>query len=306
MDNVFHITNGDHFTSVLKKLPVKGNIITWSEMLCEGKTVTNIGSTLFWKTRYGFFKHTYKITKNLYLPILREYKNLCDQRTQEEAVLWFDDNLSGQINMIAMISWLRNHKKNIQVSLVSGSNNNAGMRTLNDLSEAELLQHYENRLHLTEDDVNYADYVWQLYCSDNPLRLETFAKFNASQFQHLTDAIKAHILRFPTIKTGLNTIENEVLRTAFEQKPESREALVEILDTENVYGYTDFQYRKIIRNLKSLFQSFNPVKLTPTGEALLYQTGNYYAAMRNDDAYLGGSRKYSYLYNTTTEKLLKL
>ncbi|MCB0376666.1 MAG: DUF1835 domain-containing protein, partial [Sinomicrobium sp.] len=248
-------------------------------------------------------------TKKRFIATLKEYRNLCNQKTQDEVVLWFDHDLFCQINMIAVLSWFRNHKKNIQISLVSGLNNdNSGdWHSLSELSPEALLYHYENRIHLTEDDVDYADYIWQLYCGGNPIRLETFSKFNSSQFHYLPDAIKAHILRFPTVKNGLNKIENDILATAADCKPESREALVkQMLQKEKIYGFTDLQYTKIIERLKSLFQSLDPVKLNETGEALLHNAKNYYSFMKNDDEYMGGSRKYSFLYHSPSGKLLKL
>lgn len=310
MDKALHITNSDHFTSTLKSLPCKGEIITWREMLCEGKTVTSVGSELFWKTRFDFFNKSYRTTKNKFIEAtLKEYRRLCLQNTQDEVVLWFDHDLFCQINMIAVLSWLKNNKKSTRISLVSpGKPDGTGIGDrLSDLSETQLLQHYENRISLTRDDVEYADYIWQLYCSDSPLRLETFSKFNSSQFQYLPDAIKAHILRFPTVKTGLNKIENDILLTASEKRYESRNKLIaHMLQKEKIYGFTELQYHRITDHLKSLFHSFAPVKLNREGEALLDHTKNYYSFMKKDDVYLGGSRKYGFLYHNTSGKLLKL
>ncbi len=44
---ILHITNGDSTTNYLKKLKFTGDFITWREMLCEGKTTTNVGSDVF-------------------------------------------------------------------------------------------------------------------------------------------------------------------------------------------------------------------------------------------------------------------
>ena len=307
MSKILHITNGDNFTKIVTELPVDGTIITWREMLCEGKTLTGVGSELFWRTRYDFLNKTYKTTRKSFLDgMLREYKSLCEQKSQDEVVLWFDHDLSGQINMIAVLSWLKNHKKNIQVSLVSAQEEDTA-QTLAQLSREKLLERYGKRTQLSEDDVEYADYIWQLYCDTNPIHLETFSKFNASRFQHLPDAIKAHILRFPSVKNGLDKVENNILHVAAENRCGSREALLDqLLQTEKEYGYTRMQYARIIENLKELFQSFDPVSLSKTGEKIAGNKTSYYKFMKNDEAYLGGSRKYSFLYHHASGKLLKL
>ena len=93
----------------------------------------------------------------------------------------------------------------------SGKEDNSGkLYALNDLSDEHLLQLYERKQVLTQDDIEYADYVWQLYCSDNPIRLENLSSFQDFQFTYLSEAVKAHLKRFPTIRNGLNEIENIV------------------------------------------------------------------------------------------------
>ena len=52
--STLHITNGDSTTNYLKKLRFSGEFITWREMLCEGKTTTDVGSESFWKNRFDF------------------------------------------------------------------------------------------------------------------------------------------------------------------------------------------------------------------------------------------------------------
>ncbi|WP_337994869.1 hypothetical protein [Polaribacter ponticola] len=68
--SILHITNGDTTTNYLHKLNFSGEFITWREMLCEGKTTTDVGSEDFWKNRFDFFKTSYKISKKSLLIIL--------------------------------------------------------------------------------------------------------------------------------------------------------------------------------------------------------------------------------------------
>lgn len=178
---------------------------------------------------------------------------------------------------------------------------------MNELNDEQLLKLYENKVVLSQDDIEYADYVWQLYCSDNPIRLENLTDFKNYSFTYLSDAIKAHLERFPSIKNGLNAVENNVLKIATEHKPKTkRELLGKILSNQNSYGYGDSQYERIIANIKPLFSSFNPVRLNKTGKEVLERQTNYYAYLRDNEAYLGGALKYNFLYNTDNNKILKL
>ena len=149
--------------------------------------------------------------------------------------------------------------------------------------------------------------IWQLYCSDNPIRLENQIANNDFQFEYLSDALKTHLKRFPTIKNGLNDLENHILETAKSQKPKSKKELMrELLTNQGFYGFGDTQYERMILSLKPLFSSFDPVKLTKKGLDVLKQDTNYYSEIRDNQMYLGGSLKYNFLYNTDTNRILKL
>ena len=217
MKTSLHITNGDFTTQRLQKLQIKGEIITWREMLCEGKTIKEVGSEDFWKTRFDFLKSSYKVSKKKFIDFtLKEYRNLCQQKQQDEIILWFDNDLFCQVNMLAVISWLKRYRKDrkvtiIQADLVSKSKKT---KSISQLTDNQLQNLFTKRTTLSKDDIEYADYIWQLYCSDSPLRLETAYKLNTSTtFTHLEKAIKAHLLRFPSINTGLNAVETTILTT---------------------------------------------------------------------------------------------
>ena len=310
MSSLLHITNGDSLTDRLKALNLKGDIITWREMLCEGKTLTNVGSESFWKTRFEFLNKNYKVSKSWFVEkTLKEYRSLCNHKQQDQIVLWFEYDLFCQINMLAVISWLKTHRKYAHISLVCSGNEDETdkMYSLGDVSDEKLLELYENRIELSMNDIEFADYVWQLYCSDNPIRLENLTDFKNYQYDYLSDAIKTHLKRFPTIKNGLNDIENHVLQLSFDKKPKSkRELLRTVLTDQGVYGFGDSQYDRIITSLKPLYSSFNPVRLTKKGKEILEGKTSYYSSIQDNDAYLGGALKYNFLYNTESDRILKL
>jgi hypothetical protein len=308
---VLHITNGDDTTNYLKKLDFPGSFITWREMLSEGKTTSDIGSESFWKNRFDFLKTSYNISKKNFIDYtLKEYRNLCNQKEQDEIVLWFDQNLFSQINMLAVISWLKRYRKGYQISLVSSGKLNSSKKNigLSKLNTIQIQQQYKNRIQLKQDDIEYADYIWQLYCSDSPLRLETVCKFNSfSPFKHLVAAVEAHLQRFPTITNGLNKIENTILKIAENQKFTSKNKFISgLIKEEKVYGFGNIHYDHHLKSLNKLFTSFNPVKLSSKGNQVLKNQINFYGQIRNDISYLGGAKKYSFLYQNETNKLLQI
>jgi hypothetical protein len=310
MRSQLHITNGDNFTQKLQSLNVKGDIITWREMLCEGKTETNVGSESFWKTRFDFLHKNYNVSKSWFVEkTLKEYRSLCNHKQQDQIILWFEYDLFCQINLLAVISWLKTHRRHAEISLIcSGNEDDTGrLYGLSELSDEQLMTRYRNRTILTQDDIEYADYVWQLYCSDNPIRLENLTDFENYQFDYLSEALVAHLKRFPSIKNGLNELENRLLELSVLDKPKTKKALLgSMLKNQGRYGFGDSQYERILGSLKPLFSSFNPVKLTKKGKEILDGQTSYYSHIRDNESYLGGALKYNFLYNTESCRILKL
>ena len=305
-----HITNGDSTTEYLKSLKFQGDFITWREMLCEGRTSLDVGSESFWKTRFNFLKSNYKVTKKNFINLtLKEYRNLCQTKGQKEIILWFEYDLFCQINLIALVSWIKRFRKDEKVTLICSGDIEGKDRKLGlcELNKEQIHQHFENRVELSVDDIEYADYVWQLYCSDSPLRLNTVKQFNpAHKFLYLDDALDLHLKRFPSVENGLNLVENYILKVAEESKAKSKHELVKnLLGIQNVFGFSDLQYFQKIDRMKGLFTSLNPVKLSRKGKKVITNELNFYQNLRNNEAYFGGAKKYSYLYYNATDKMLK-
>lgn len=310
MKSQLHITNGDSFTLKLKSLDLDGDIITWREMLCEGKTLCNVGSEPFWKARFEFLNKNYRVSKSWFVEkTLKEYRQLCNYKQQDQIVLWFEHDLFCQINLLAVLSWLKTHRRHAEISLICNGKQD-GRQTpyeLNEVSNEKLLSLYENRMPLSQDDIEFADYVWQLYCSDNPIRLENVISHNAFQFKYLPEVLKVHLKRFPTVKNGLNELENKVLRIVEDEKPSTKKELLgKLMVNQRYYGFGNTQYSRIIAYLKPLIGSVNPIKLTKRGGQVLLNKTNYYSQIRDNQQYLGGSLKYNFLYNSTTDRILKL
>ena len=128
-----------------------------------------------------------------------------------------------------------------------------------------------------------------------------------SPFIHLSKAIEIHLKRFPSIENGLNSTENYIIRTAAETMFNSKNELIKsLLKNEEIYGFEEFHYTHKIERLKILFTSFSPVKLSRRGKKALENQQNLYRNLRTENAYLGGVKQYSYLYQNSSNKLLKI
>ncbi|MBW2960778.1 DUF1835 domain-containing protein [Mesonia aestuariivivens] len=308
-NKILHITNGDGLTEKMSHLHLSGQVISWREMLCEGKTVQEVGSKEFIATRKHFLNEHYQITAEDYeLKFVAELEKLTTVKDYEAIILWFEFDLFCHINMIALISFLfqQNIQKPIYLVCSKRLKGEEKLQGLSQLNDKELQNHFDHKILLNIDDLELAELVWKLYCGNNPLRLKSEIK-KSSNFEYLSSCLRAHIERFPNVKSGLNTLEANILKlVATQQISSQNQFLGYSLEYQGYYGYGDEQMLRIINNLKAFIYFDNKkFALTEEGKMALNKSQNFYQELK-DNLYYGGAKKYDFLYDDESHHLLKL
>lgn len=307
--NALHIVNGDSLTEQVEELDLPGQIIVWRELLCEGPCVKEVGSLKFIRKREKFLKEAYNISSEEYKErFVSQLKKLKKAKDYDHVVLWFEFDLFCHINMLAAISFYREHQPKVPFYLVCSKRQKGEdeFLPLSRLPQKHLLNHFNKKIQLEEEDLEIANLVWELYCSNNPMKLKKQIK-KTSNFEYLSSCIRAHIERFPNSKTGINSLERNVLKLVENQQITSfNQLLGYALQYQGYYGYSDSQMERVLSKL-SIFYTLedNRVVLTSKGEDALNQKKNFYQELKNEEC-LGGARVFDFLYDADSHKVLKL
>lgn len=310
MENkILHLVNGDSLTEQVQELDLPGELVVWRELLCEGPTLQDINPEFF-KIRKKFLKQAYSIPAEEYEErFVSEIKRLKAFDTKfDEIVLWFEFDLFCHINMLAAINLLLEIQKQVPISLVCSRKleGEKEFRPLSQLGLKELRNHYKNRIKLTLDDLEIAVLIWELYCSDSPLKLKPQIKVK-SNFEYLSSCIRAHIERFPNSITGINSLERNVLRLIENHDIKNEHHLLGyVLEYQGYYGYSDAQMQRLLKKLNIFYEEKDgKIQLSEKGHLALEAKRNFYQELKNDE-YFGGVRMYDFLYESETHRLLKL
>ena len=304
-----HIINGDSLAESVADLDLPGQQVVWREMLCEGPTVQEVGSPEFVKIRKKFLNTYYGISgedyQNEFVSELKKLKKIDDY---DHIILWFEFDLFCHINVLAAISFIMEHKKEVPFYLVCSKKlkGDEKLTPLSQLSEKQLLNHYKNKILLIENDLEVANLMWELYCSNNPLLIKRQIKTNTN-FEYLSSCIRAHVERFPNSVTGINSLERNILRLIRERDIHNYTQLMGYaLEYQGYYGYSDVQMERILQKLSIFYASEDQkIKLTEKGHLILDGKKNFYREMKNEDVF-GGARMYDFLYDPEVHQLLKL
>lgn len=305
-NKVLHITNGSSLTQRLKVLQFKGEFLTWHEMLCEGPTVLNIDSEAFISTRELFLKQYYNLEYKH-----EEFKAELDKfnhlEQYEEVILWFEYDLFCHINLIAIISLLLQKGLKTPLKLVCSGRveGQKGLKSLPELNSHQLKNHYKNRVTLKASDLDLAKQCWTIYNSDNHNNFKPLI-VTTSSFKYLTNCLKAHLKRFPDSRSGLGTLEFNILKLIKEREIKSLHHLLGYaLNYQGYYGFGDLQLKRLIKRLEQFYTiNKNKVTINREGDLVLLHLKNVHNTIENNMRY-GGISKYKYLFNKKENKLYK-
>lgn len=305
---ILHITNGSNLTSFLNELDFTGVFFTWHEMLCEGPTSIDLTSKEFLTKRKDFLKSVYKLEVDEN-KLKEEFAKLDDANNKYiEIVLWFEYDLFCHINLIAILSLLKELDVSVPISLVCSGwvENETQLKALSQLNQQQLFNHYKKRQLLTKDDVDLGITLWKLYNGkDHNLFLPYITK--KSNFKYLSNCLKAHLKRFPDSKTGLSDLEYNILKLIDKYKIKSEHQLLGYaLNYQGYYGYGDLQMQRILKLISKLYKTNKEgvFVLTRKGHEALLGMHNF-ADEINNNLYYGGVNSLNYMFNHTEKRLIK-
>lgn len=306
MAKILHITNGDSLTEYLKEIDVKGDYATWREILCEGPTEAGIDSKAFYEKRIKYLQDTYDANADEYI-IFDELNDLQPDSDYKEVVLWFEYDLFCHINLIACISLI--HQRNIKLPIylvcsgrVEGEKEMLG---LGELSQEQLLKHYDQKILLNDKDKDLALTLWRIYCGrDHNLFKPYIVK--PSSFKYLSNCLKAHLRRFPDSRTGLDTFEFNILKLINEKTIKSIPQLLGFaINHQGYYGYGDSQIQRMIEKLSPFYEDTQDgLKLNRVGHEIIHQQHHVHDLIKDTMKY-GGVNRYDFHFNKKENRLVK-
>jgi len=305
-NKILHITNGSSLTNYLNELNFSGDFLTWHEMLCEGPTVEQIDTHEFVEIRRTFLNKYYNIDIDEY-KFHNELGVIDDIKNYSKIILWFEYDLFCHINLMAVISLLQQQKVKLPLFLVCSGRikGEQDFKGLGELSESQLLDHFDNKIKLNESDIELASSIWKTYCGKDHNLLKPYI-LKTSSFKYLNSCLKAHLKRFPNSKNGLDRLEKHILEIIRDNDIKSKHHLLGYaLNYQGYYGYGDIQIKRMIGNLSIFIEETDQgLELNRKGHDALLNQHNFSNEIHNDIQY-GGVNRLEYQFNKKQNKLIK-
>jgi len=203
-----NITNGDSAAGTLSEAGIEGKIISWRDVLHEGPVDSSLSLEELSKQRARFIAER---RWDDFTHVSGDFAER-DRVTQhldyfDEIVLWFEDDLYDQLQLIQLLDFLGSStarkKKTLSLIQVDGY--------IPPLSAAKLKELDEKRSRVTPEQLDLARRTWQAFGSDDPATIEALLDEKTSALPYLASALSRHLEEFPAVGTGLSRSEREAL-----------------------------------------------------------------------------------------------
>jgi hypothetical protein len=210
-DKMIHIVNGNSLANKMKMF--NGTVMPWREMYDFGPLMKDIPLEKLILNRSHFFEEKVGIPPTLFIENCQKQNQWLDLLPRNsEIILWFEHDRYDQTMLIYLLHEL-NEKEFENLSMVT-INQYPGVEPFFGLGQLSTHQLegllYTARRSITKQQMNEANDGWNAYTSEDPIEIEKWITSSKGHLPFLKKALETHLSYFPSVKNGLNEVENLV------------------------------------------------------------------------------------------------
>ena len=237
-----HVANGTATTDLIEKAGLPGARSIWSDPLYEGPVPGGISDAELVEVRADYLTGGDEEAVDPVNDLRLWRQTIAAHDTYDELVLWFEHDLFDQLNLIQLLTWIREHvPPGASVSLISIDTfpGRPDFRGFGELTPSELATLFETRRPVSDRQFAAARLGWDAFRAPTPVALDEFRRGDPSSLPFLRDALTRFLQEYPWTTDGLSRTERRVLAIAEAGAVPLSKALSRMSDDERVYHATD-------------------------------------------------------------------
>ncbi len=284
---MINIHNGDAMAVAARRAGLPGEHMPFREALVTGPVPAS-GEWLAVRARFlaGSGEDLLRVSHSLFE---QEQALSSAADSDDEVVLWFEHDLFCLINFLYVLQRFRNRK----LSYVWCPD------VLSLREPDELFRLCNSRAAVTPSMFDVAARAWGAYTSPDPRMLDDVIASAGNEIAFLREGLRLHTSRFPSIRNGLGSVENRILKLIASGAVDFAMLFPQFDETPPRFGFGDSQILDTLRALASrpvplitMSESAEvPPKatfaITPAGENVMNATVDD-LAVNDPDYWLGG------------------
>ena len=250
---MLHIHNGDSTAGTAREFGLPGQHLAFREALVEGPTPDNVSDSEWIEVRARFLSEDYGPKLDEARKDLLEQDNALRRfADHEEVILWFEHDLFCQVNLIYLLDWFSSQslgKTRLSMICIDGFPGIEDFRGLGQLRGDQLASLIETRHQVTEAELRLGTSAWNAFRSSDPSAVTKLLERDTTPLPYIKDALRLHLMRFPSVSNGLGRVENKALEVVAAGTRDFMKVFSRFADSEARYGFGDSQLWDVLERL---------------------------------------------------------
>ena len=288
MKEFLHVANGTSTTMTIEAARIPGAVSIWADPLHDGPVPGGLSDPELLEVRARHLGGNDEPSFSDTVEGLTEWRRvIADHASYRELVLWYEHDLFDQLNLIQLLTWIRDHlpaSKPVSLICIDSYPGRPSFKGLGELTVSELAPLVDTRQRVTDAQYTLADRAWRAFREPTPEPLDRLRASDTSALPYLASALIGLLREFPWTTDGLSRSERRLLQLAAAGSLTLAEAFPRMDDGQRAYYVSD----EALNDLADELAGGTPALLTASpGEGLrrtveITDTGREVLAARLD------------------------
>ena len=260
-----HVANGTSTTGLIRAAGIPGARSIWADPLHDGPVPGGLTDAELLDVRERFHSGPSGPSDVSYAAWrgsdpsldrandLRQWRRAIERHeSYGELILWFEHDLFDQLNLIQLLSWIREQvppTKPVSLICIGSFPGRPSFKGLGELTPFELASLLETRERVGETQYALADRAWLAFRQPTPEALDQLRRDDSSALPYLAAALTRFLQEYPWTLDGLSRSERRFLELAAGTGIALSAAFRRMHEGEHAYYITDTSLAEMAERL---------------------------------------------------------
>jgi hypothetical protein len=214
---LLHITNGESVIHGFRQVQLEGDYLSWADLLYEGPVPQPTLDELS-PTRARFIADMgWQGFEEALARLSRRDETLRSFRRYDEVVLWFEHDLTDQLQLIQILDWFEGRAlgaTDLSLINVDGYPGVVPFYGLGQLTGKQLVELLPTRKPVSAQQLSIGRDAWRAFCRPEPSALLNLLNRDVSALPYLGRALRRLLQEYPSVQNGLSRTEQQIVLAA--------------------------------------------------------------------------------------------
>ncbi len=245
--NILNITNGDSSVAIMQQAGISGAFLPWRDVLHEGPVPDQLSLDELSVIRAKFIcDRGWGEYNNILNGFKQRDATLASFKKYNEVVLWFEHDLYDQLQILQILDWFANQKRQNSVLSIICTNQYLGL-----LSPEQMIDLQRYKLPVSDSMLSLASQAWNAFRSDSPIGWGELLHLDLSALPFLKDAVVRLLQEYPSASNGLSRTAMQALTIIADNPLSAHEVFKQNQALEDGIFMGDSSFRMVLQQLIS-------------------------------------------------------